>query len=69
MRDFTIFFFNFIHIKKHNNNNLIVKTKRLEHLAIIIIQSKKKPIENPDIIKQMELNQTKLNETNNGETI
>ena len=37
MRDFTIFFFNFIHIKKHNNNNLIVKTKRLEHLAIIII--------------------------------
>lgn len=30
---------------------------------------KMKRVENLDIIKQMKLNKTKLNETNNGETI
>ena len=30
---------------------------------------KMKLVENLDIIKQMKLNKTKLNETNNGETI
>jgi len=32
-----IFLFNLFILKRDNNNNLIVKTKRVEHLRIIII--------------------------------
>ena len=45
-------FVKFIHIKKHNNNNLIVKTKKVEHPDNNNnLVEKKKSIGNSDIIK------------------
>jgi len=47
-----IFLFNLFILKRDNNNNLIVKTKRVEHLGIIIIiYWEKETIKNPDIKK------------------